>query len=168
MSIFQLSITVFQLSITLVLSILGILIARWQLLIAKEKLRHDLYDRRLSIYMAFHELIVAIIDGDDNNNVETKLRVANAVRAQSKFLLDSGLEAYLSELHNEAFRIYNKGLLCRNDSMWTSPVDRSQETAQLGQDKLKLGNRVEEMAQKFGCFLCLNDFSSSRFFLSWN
>lgn len=30
---------------------------KWQVRLAKQKLRHDLYDRRLAIYVAFQELL---------------------------------------------------------------------------------------------------------------
>src|SRR5580704_1784783 len=45
----------------------------WQMRIAREKLRHDLYDRRFEIYMAFHELLVAVVEKD---NVDAELRKA--------------------------------------------------------------------------------------------
>ena len=47
----------------------------WQMRIAREKLRHDLYDRRFAIYMAFHELLVAVVEKD---NVDAELRKAIA------------------------------------------------------------------------------------------
>jgi hypothetical protein len=58
----------------------------WQVRIVREKLRHNLYDRRFAIYMAFHELIVAIREKDE---AELELRKANAARAHSPFLLDA-------------------------------------------------------------------------------
>src|ERR1039458_9075210 len=33
---------------------------KWQVRLAKQKLRHDLYDRRLAIYVAFQELLLAL------------------------------------------------------------------------------------------------------------
>jgi hypothetical protein len=74
----------------------------WQVRIAREKLRHDLYDRRFAIYMAFHELLVAVVEKD---NVDAELRKAIAAWAHSPFLLDAKLGDYLVELHKEAFRI---------------------------------------------------------------
>ncbi len=58
---------------------------RWQVRIAREKLKHDLYDRRFAVYMAFHELMVAVAEKSD---VDAELRKANAARAHSPFLVD--------------------------------------------------------------------------------
>jgi len=60
----------------------------WQVRIAREKLRHDLYDRRFAIYMAFHELLVAVSEKKD---WEPELRKAIAAWAHSPFLLDTQL-----------------------------------------------------------------------------
>jgi hypothetical protein len=95
---------------TLVVGVLGFLIARWQLQTAREKLRHDLYDRRFAIYMAFHQLFLALSEKED---AESELRVANAVRAHAPFLLDSRLVKFLSDLHYEAFRISQTAKLLR-------------------------------------------------------
>ena len=70
--------------------------------IAKDKLRYDLYDRRFAVYVAYHDLLVAISEKDD---AEAELRKANAARAHSPFLLNAPLGTYLEELHKEAFRI---------------------------------------------------------------
>ncbi|MGO8955701.1 MAG: hypothetical protein ACLPWS_04170 [Rhodomicrobium sp.] len=156
--------SILQLALTAALSFLGVLIARWQLICANEKLRHDLYDRRFSVYMAYHELLVAIMEDDD---VEAKHRKAVAAGAPSPFLLDSDIKAYLEELYKGAFRIHTNGPLVRNNVVgdtnneWASKVDRH------GQDKLKFGNRVEELAQNFERFLRLEDFARSNFFVPW-
>ena len=129
----------------------SILIARWQLSISRAKLQHDLYDRRFAIYMAFHELLVAIVEKDD---VEAELRKANAIRAHSPFLLDAQLGAYLERLLNEAFRINAHAKLVKDQS-FGSPPERAQQASQLGQDKLVLVNRIDELAREFERFLWL-------------
>ena len=86
---------------------------RWQVRIARGKLRHDLYDRRFAVYIAFHELLVAVVEKDD---VETELRKAIAVRFKARFLLD-GLQGYLEELHREAFCINETGKLIRDPNV---------------------------------------------------
>jgi hypothetical protein len=144
-------------AVAVAVSFLGYMIARWQLRIAKEKLRHDLYDRRFGIYMAFHELLLAIVEKDD---VETELRKANAARAHSPFLLDEQLGAYLIGLYEEAWRINNTVKLIRNESLW-SPAERASRAAQLGQDKLTLVNRIGELTKEFERFLRLQDFNRS-------
>jgi hypothetical protein len=57
---------------------------RWQVKIAREKLKHDLYDRRFAIYMAFHDLMVAVAEKSD---IDAELRKANAARAHSPLCL---------------------------------------------------------------------------------
>ena len=130
-------------------------IAKGQWSVAKEKLRHDLYDRRFAIYMAFHELLVAVAEKDD---VEVELRKANAARAHSPFLLDAPLGAYLEELHKEAFRVNQTNKLVKDPHAWSSRVEQTSQADQLGHDKLSLSNRVEKLAKEFERFLRLKDF----------
>ena len=59
-----------------------------QWIVAKEKLRHDLYDRRFAIYMAFHKLLVAVVEKQD---VEAELREANAHERKALFCLMNSL-----------------------------------------------------------------------------
>jgi hypothetical protein len=127
---------------------------RWQVRIAREKLRHDLYDRRFAVYIAFHELLLASIEKGD---IETELRRANAARAHSPFLLDQ-LGPYLEGLHQEAFRINAENKLVRNPSLGWSPPEQAQKAYQLSSDKLALADRIPELVQKFDC-LRLTDLS---------
>jgi hypothetical protein len=125
-----------------------------QWIVAKEKLRHDLYDRRFAIYTAFHKMLVAIVEKQD---IEAELREANAARAQSPFLLDKQLGIYLEELGKEAFRINANTKLYTDPSF--APAERAARIAQLGSDRLYLCNRIDEMAKEFSRFLRLKDFS---------
>jgi hypothetical protein len=142
-------------ALAIAVSILTLLIARWQLIISREKLRYDLYDRRFCIYLAFHELLVAIIDKED---IETELRKALAVNAHSLFLLDSQLTTYLGILHEEAFQILQTTMLVKNETAWSTPGERAAKAALIGQDKLRLHGKINEMAKKFEPFLRLQDF----------
>ncbi len=138
-------------------SIATYLSGRWQVRIAREKLRHDLYDRRFAVYIAFHELLVAVVENDD---VETELRKANAARFQSPFLLD-GLQGYLEELDREAFRINATGKLIRDPNVRVArePREFVEEVTKLSHDKITFANRVPELSRKFEPFLKLMDFS---------
>ncbi len=71
---------------------------RWQVRLAKQKLRHDLYDRRMTVYAAFRELLIALPEkGDDE--IKVLLRKANIARFEAPFLFDNvNLPAYLEEL----------------------------------------------------------------------
>jgi hypothetical protein len=126
----------------------------WQVRLAREKLRHDLYDRRFAIYMAFHELLVAFLEKDD---VEAELRKANAARAHSPFLLNTKLSSYLEGLHNGAFQ-----LNATNELVLRALLDREATAnlaAKLGSDKLGFANRIPELVLEFEPFLKLRDFS---------
>jgi hypothetical protein len=136
--------------------------AWWQVRIAREKLRHDLYDRRFSIYMAFHELLVAVLEKTD---VDPELRKANAARAHSPFLLDARLGDYLEKLHAEAFRINATNKLVFERSLPTP--ENIQLAAQLGSDKLTFANGVTELVREFERFLKLRDFSKWRLAHVW-
>jgi hypothetical protein len=126
-----------------------------QMRLAKEKLRHDLYDRRFAVYMAFHNLLIAAAE---KNDAEAELRAANAARAHCPFLLE-GLEEYLDELHTTVFRINATTPLLRDPTAWPSPEVRGERILQHGSDRLNCANRVKELAQKFHPFLRLRDFS---------
>ena len=120
--------------------------------IAKDKLRYDLYDRRFAVYMAYHDLLVAISEKDD---AEAELRKANAARAHSPFLLNAPLGTYLEELHKEAFRINATVKIVRDRSL---PTDLAAAN-QLAHDRLAFVNRISELIKKFEPFLRLSDFS---------
>lgn len=128
----------------------------WQVRIAREKLRHDLYDRRFAIYMAFHELLIAMLEKTD---VDPELRKANAARAHSPFLLDAKLGRYLERMHTEAFRINATNKLVFEPSL--AAADRVQMAAQLGSDKLTFADRMTELVREFERFLKLRDFHQS-------
>jgi hypothetical protein len=125
----------------------------WQVRIAREKLRHDLYERRYAIYLAFHRLLTAIAEKDD---VEVELRTANAARAQSPFLLDRRFGPYLDKLYKEAYRINAESKLVHEQNLWSR--ERTERASQLGSDKLNLAGRVRELIQEFEC-LRLTDLS---------
>jgi|SRR5579872_6007756 len=134
----------------------------WQVRIAREKLRHDLYDRRFAIYMAFHELLVAFVDKPYEYDFDPELRKANAARAHSPFLLDMRLGNYLKGLHDEAFKLNADRALVSDPSMWASPIEQAQKGAQLATDKLTFTERVTELVHEFEYFLKLKDFSKRK------
>jgi hypothetical protein len=127
---------------------------QWQVRIARQKLKHDLYDRRFAVYIAFHELMVAFTEKKD---VDAELRKANAARAHSPFLFDPEVTEYLAGLHTEAFRLNATEKLLLEPGMG-DPVELVQMQARHGSDKLAFANRVPELVKKFEC-LRLTDFS---------
>ncbi len=127
-----------------------------QWIVQKEKLRHNLYDHRFAIYMSFHKLLVAVVEKQD---VEAELREANAARAQSPFLLDQQLGAYLKKLHDEAFRINATAKLCLDTGNFSSHAEQITTAAQLGHDRLRLVDGIDSLAAEFSRFLRLKDFA---------
>jgi len=127
-------------------------VARWQASTAREKLKQDLYDRRFAIYMAFHELLVAISENDDS---EVELRNANAARAHSPFLLDERLTTYLEGLHREAFGLNARVKLIRDQNIPKTPED----VTKFAQDRLAFTNKISGMIEQFKPFLRLTDLS---------
>lgn len=128
-----------------------------QVRIAREKLRHDLYDRRFAIYMAFHELLTAVTEKDD---VDAELRKANAARAHSPFLLNAEVGSFLERLHARGFQIHATADLVRKNLL-----DRSATldlADKLGSDKLEFANKVPDLVREFEPFLKLRDFSKNK------
>jgi hypothetical protein len=142
-------------AVAVCVSAFGIWIAWWQKVIAKEKLKHDLFDKRYAVFMAFYKLLGAILD---NRELDAELREANAARAQSPFLFDSKLGNYLEELHKEASRINTLSKLY-SDPAIASPPERVIKYEELVGDRLKLHSRYTEMVNEFSQFLKLEDFS---------
>jgi lysylphosphatidylglycerol synthetase-like protein (DUF2156 family) len=61
----------------------------WQKLLAKQKVRHDLYDRRMAIYVAFRELLTALPDAKkSHDDIKALLFKANSARYQAPFLFE--------------------------------------------------------------------------------
>jgi hypothetical protein len=127
---------------------------QWQVRIARQKLKHDLYDRRFAVYMAFHELMVAFTEKKD---VDAELRKANEARAHSPFLFDPEVTEYPAGLHTEAFRLNTTEKLLLEPGMGDH-IEQIQVASRQGSDKLAFANRVPELVKKFEC-LKLRDFS---------
>jgi hypothetical protein len=128
--------------------------SRWQVKIAREKLKLDLYDRRFAVYMTFHELMVAVSEKKD---VDAELRKANEARAHSPFLFGREMTQYLQYLHIEAFRISAANKFVGDPSMG-SRAEQIQMAERQASDKLAFANRIPELVQKFEC-LKLTDLS---------
>jgi hypothetical protein len=86
----------------------------WQVRLEKQKLRHDLYERRFTIYGAFQDLLLAL-PGKHDKEIDTAFRKASIARLNAPFVLgdDPAIQAYLDQiltdvrdsvLNNVAFR----------------------------------------------------------------
>jgi hypothetical protein len=70
----------------------------WQVRLAKQKLRHDLYDRRLAIYVAFRDLLMALPE-KSSDEIKDALRKASIACLEAQFVLgDPKIQEYLETL----------------------------------------------------------------------
>jgi hypothetical protein len=143
---------------------------RWQVRLAKEKLRHDLYDRRFAIYRVFRELLLAL-HANGVNEIKAELRKANIARLEAAFLLsdDPGIHEYLDQLCEQVNDevLVNMALcdIMKNDSDMMNPEVRKE----FGERQLRLNSarrdildrHFKELPQQFARFLKLTDFSDS-------
>ena len=139
----------------------------WQVRLAKQKLRHDLYDRRFAIYLAFQELLLALPErGDDE--IKAAFRRAAIARLEAPFLLaDPKIQAYLEALCKQVTddvignimfldAVKQHGELMNDPQACRDMIDRA---SRLGTAKLSLPDRhLGELSEQFAEFLKLTDF----------
>lgn len=142
---------------------------RWQVRLAKEKLRHDLYDRRFAIYRVFQELLLAL-HANGVNEIKAELRKADIARLEAAFLLsdDAGIHEYLEQLC-ERVRAEVLVNMARCDSVRNDPatVNDPQAHRELAESESRLisarrdilDRHFKELPQQFARFLKLTDFS---------
>jgi hypothetical protein len=139
----------------------------WQIRLTKQKLRHDLYDRRFAIYALFRELLIALIE-KNNEEIMAAFRKASIARIEAKFLLDDPiLEATLDTLCKQVTDdvisniMYIDGMKPHLATLDPQTHQEFGERAdRLGRAKLILvGKYFEELPKQFAQFLKLTDFS---------
>ena len=144
----------------------------WQVRLAKQKLRHDLFDRRFAVYAAFRELLLAFIEkGSDekgNGEIMAAFRKASIVRFEARFVLDDPkIDATLDVLCKQANDdvisniMYLDGM---RPHLATYDIEMRRAFAEradwLGKAKLDLfGRYFEELPKQFEKYLKLTDFS---------
>jgi hypothetical protein len=140
---------------------------RWQLRLTKQKLRFDLYDRRFAIYSAFHELLLALPEKNDDE-IKVALRKAEIAQSAAPFLLDDPqIQTYLEQLSEEVRTEIIDNIMflesVKNDPAMMADrqiaKDASERNLRLGSMKLALPDRhLRELPQQFARFLKLTDF----------
>jgi hypothetical protein len=141
---------------------------RWQKRLATEKLRHDLYERRFAIYVAFRDLLLALPDlAKSDDEIKAACRKASIARFEALFLLDDPkIQAYLEDLCRQANGVIGDIVFLdatMKQPAWTNDPqvvrDVLERSQRLGAAKLDLPNRhLEELPQRFTQFLRLTDF----------
>lgn len=139
--------------------------SRWQIRLAQQKLRHDLYDRRFAIYMAFQELLLAFVDKSDSE-IRAAFRKAYVAHSEAPFLLaEPHIQAYLEDLYKQVkdrvigdimFIQSSEGAMTNDPQMRREVAERA---LRLGTAKLDLAERhLGELSRQFSRFLNLTDF----------
>jgi hypothetical protein len=136
----------------------------WQRRLAKQQLRHQLYERRMAIYSVFRELLLALPEKDDDE-IRTLFRKASIARFEVPFLFedDPKLQAYLEQLCKRVgdeviHNIVSIEALKRAGGMSDALI--VQRAALLGAAKLEIpGDHLPQLPKEFAVFLKLTDFS---------
>jgi hypothetical protein len=136
----------------------------WQRRLAKQQLRHQLYERRMAIYVSFRELLLALPEKDDDE-IKALFRKASIARFEVPFLFedDPKLQTYLEQLckrvGDEVYgNIVSIEALKRAGAMADPLI--VQKATQLGTAKLEIpGDHLPQLPKEFAAFLKLTDFS---------
>ena len=139
---------------------------RWQIRLAKQKPRHDLYDRRFAIYVAFRELLLAL--GEKNNDeIMVAFRKASIARFEAPFVLaDPTIEAILGALCKQVTDDVISNIMyfdaMKSQGTMSDPQilrDFNDRADRLGRAKLIIADHYfEELPKQFEKFLKLTDF----------
>ena len=144
---------------------------KWQVRLAKQKLRHDLYERRMAIYVAFRELLIALPE-KSNDEIKALLRKAHIARFEAPFLFadDTQIQVYLDELCKLVMDgvishvAYLDAMNEQIPAIQNNPQvvkERAERVASLGAAKHDIPDRhLRELPQRFARSLSLTDFSA--------
>jgi hypothetical protein len=131
-------------------------VAREQAMFAREKLKHDLFDRRYGIYLAFDRMIRCMMGQDGLGTDEENLLAANISAAQAVFILDDAVSDYLFDLHNIAFRKTRYSEVIKISDLPPEVIQK--QTTQWMEDTQTILHAIPVLSQKFRPFLRLKDF----------
>ena len=155
------------LAITLAVFVATCWFYRWQVRLAKQKLRHDLFDRRFAIYAAFRELLLALIEKNDDE-IKAAFQKASIARFEARFVLDdpkidTTLEALCKQANDDVIsNIVYFDAMRPHGTMNDPQISRefAERGGRLGKAKLDLvGRYFEELPKQFEKYLKLTDFS---------
>jgi hypothetical protein len=140
---------------------------QWQIRLAKQKLRHDLYDRRMAIYVAFQELLIGLPEKSDDE-IKTLFRKATIARFEAPFLFDDPrMHAYLEQLCTKVAddviaNIVFLDAMKDQAALVTNPEavrDFTERASRLGAARLEIpAHHITELSQQFAGSLKLTDF----------
>lgn len=144
----------------------------WQRRVAREQLRHQLYERRVSVYGAFRELLLTLPEKTDDE-IMALFRKASIARFEVPFLFedDRKLQVFLDQLcmrvtEEVINNIFFVDGVRQQSAIITDPKiaqDFSARVNQLGVAKLKIPeDHLARLPQEFAPFLKLTDLSKRK------
>jgi hypothetical protein len=146
---------VFSALLTPVLAIVAVYIAWQQWRTSHLKLKHDLYERRLVVYLAVMDFLACIM----RNTKATDAEMINFLQKtrESYFLFSPELADYLNEIHNRSVDLQYQSTML-NDPMSSLPVgEKRTQIAHEKSETLKWCTAQFEIArQKFGTYMRLS------------
>ncbi len=112
----------------LVVAMFGAWIAWHQMVIARVKLQHDLYDRRYRVFDAARRFLAEIVV--HRNTTDEALRAFTIGTGDAAFLFDNGTSAYLEELRRRAATL--------------QVLNRETDSMPVGQQRTNASNKISE------------------------
>lgn len=145
---------------------------KWQEKLAKQQLRTKLYDRRLSVYLLFRELLLALPE-KSKDEIEAVYKRARLALLEVPFLFEDGSDLH-DYLEKVCIRVANE-IINNTLDMTPQPADilfdhgnqRAEEVKERKRhyDATKVAMKDEfltQLPEKFGVFLMLTDFSGRK------
>jgi hypothetical protein len=106
---------IFSAVFTALIALITTTILVQQHLLARRKLRHELYDRRFAVYNALMGFLSLVIEGGEQISVETLYKF-KADTNQAFFLFDRDVREYLDEVYSRAVELRRKQKKAEEDS----------------------------------------------------
>jgi hypothetical protein len=132
-----------------VIAAVGAWVAVQQMVIARVKLQHDLYDRRYAVFDAVRAFLNEAISSQIVS--QETFRMFALKTADAEFLFDDGLAAYLREMREHA----SKAQAIYITMQQMEPGDQAAAFSAASEHTMWLINQIDGLAARFRPFLVL-------------
>ena len=139
----------------MLIGLLAWFVSRGQLLVAKEKLRHDLFERRFAVFYAFQNYLVAVAMKRSTQELADEVV---AKLATARFLFDQPTFEYLRTTWMDTANLNNRGPMLADPDAWPTASERVAAGIKHADAKMALFDKVDEIAAKLVPTLRLRDF----------
>ncbi len=126
-------------------------IAYQQFRLARERLRRDLYDRRMVVYRGVMEVASSIMTHGKVRG-EDLAKWARAT-AESNFLFEAGLREYLESIRKKIVTAWSLGVQLEQGGGLPVGDARAKVAGQQGDALLWLANKLPEIQERFAKYL---------------